>query len=231
MPEHARRSSVVHAPSSGGAGNGAASRRRAFVVGVGAVSIAPWLARRASARVPVADAREADGWQPSPAVLPGARRMGQGTLRVWGLAIYDASLWVGPGFRADRWATFPFALSLRYRRDFRGVDIARRSLDEMQRMQPIDDAAARRWLAAMQRAFPDVSAGDRLTGVWLPAASAPSGDAFDELDGRVQFQGPTTTVTIDGEPGFGPRFFGLWLSPRGPKLDLRASLLGEGGSS
>ena len=51
--------------------------------------------------------------------------VGSGTLRVFGLRIYDATLW-SPG---GNWAPDqPFALELRYARSFDGTAIARRSV-------------------------------------------------------------------------------------------------------
>ena len=46
------------------------------------------------------------------------RRPARRGCSVWGFEIYDASLWVAPGFRADGWARSPLALELRYLRDF-----------------------------------------------------------------------------------------------------------------
>jgi hypothetical protein len=178
-----------------------------------------------------ADDPGSTAWLPLLGGPSAARRLGAGTLRVWGFAVYDATLWVAPGFRADRWARSAFALSLRYRRDFRGEDIARRSLDEMQRMQPIDAVVASRWLAAMERAFPDVRAGDRLTGVWLPSSPVTDSVPGAQAQGRTVFHSPRGAVAVDDEPDFGPRFFALWMSPRGPKPELRAALLGEASTS
>jgi hypothetical protein len=183
------------------------------------------VSERASDRT--ADEPGSTAWLPLLGGPSAARRLGAGTLSVWGFAIYDATLWVAPGFRADRWARSAFALSLRYRRDFRGDDIARRSLDEMQRMQPIDAVVASRWLAAMERAFPDVRAGDRLTGVWLPSSPVTDPAPGARAQGRTVFHSARGAVAVDDEPDFGPRFFALWMSPRGPKPELRAALLGE----
>src|SRR5512141_3284102 len=66
-------------------------------------------------------------------VLPGARLAGQGRLTWWGLEVYDARLWVPPGFAAADFADHPFALELRYLRELRGAAIAQHSIDEMRR--------------------------------------------------------------------------------------------------
>jgi hypothetical protein len=66
-----------------------------------------------------------------PALPPGLRAAGQGTLRVFGFSIYRARLWVLPGFEPAQWAALPLALELEYLTSIRAEDIASRSLKEM----------------------------------------------------------------------------------------------------
>lgn len=90
---------------------------------------------------------------------------GQAKLTFWGFEVYQVSLWVAPGFTAKAYADHGFALELSYLRDFAGTDIAKRSLAEMARQASISDAQALRWGAQMRTLFPDVKAGERLTGM------------------------------------------------------------------
>lgn len=131
---------------------------------------------------------------------------------MWGLDIYDASLWVAPGFRADAWAQGRFALELHYLRGFDGDDIARRSLDEMRRQGPVSEAQAQAWLVAMRAAFPDVKRGDRLTGVNEPGVGA-----------RFFHNGEPRPAVAD--PVFAQRFFAIWLDARTSEPALREALL------
>ena len=70
--------------------------------------------------------------QPTPVLasaLPDARPAGSTRLRVWGLDIYDASLWVAPGFRADAWAqgrTYPWPFSEQAVREASGDELVLR---------------------------------------------------------------------------------------------------------
>lgn len=146
--------------------------------------------------------------------LPGARLLGQAKLRFWGLEVYDASLWVGPGFQPASFAQHPFALELVYRRALVGERIAQRSLDEMQALPGFDAARGPAWLTAMKALFPDVASGDRLTGLHRPGAGA----AF-RLNGR-------TLGTVD-DPAFASLFFGIWLSPATSEPRMRQGLLGQ----
>jgi hypothetical protein len=147
------------------------------------------------------------------AALPGALLQGQGRLRYFGLHIYDAALWsptpVPPGDPLGA----PLALEMRYARKLAGSAIADRSLDEMKRVGDFSPADGQRWLGAMKQAFPDVTAGDRITGVHRPGVGA----AFF-VNGQ-----PTADVR---DAHFAQLFFGVWLSPRTSQPALRAALLG-----
>jgi hypothetical protein len=135
--------------------------------------------------------------------------VGSGTLRYFGLRIYDATLWSPGGVWT---AGEPFALELRYARRFDGAAIARRSIDEIRAQRPYPDATLARWEAQMRAIFPDVQAGDRLTGVRMPGAGA----AF--------YHGTRKLGQIDDE-AFGDAFFGIWLHPATRAPDLRARLI------
>ena len=145
--------------------------------------------------------------------LPGARWRGTGVMRFFGLHIYDLRLW-SPAPLAGDGDRQPLALELVYARKLVGEMIASRSLDEMRRIGPFSDAQGASWLAAMTQLFPDVQAGDRLTGVQRPGQFA-----------RFFFNGQRRGEVADAE--FSRLFFGIWLSPRTSEPKLRAQLLGE----
>ncbi len=137
---------------------------------------------------------------------------GRQRLRFLGFDVYQASLWVTPGFRTDDWAQHGFALELAYLRDFKGSAIARRSLDEMRKQATVDDTHAARWQAALTRLLPDVRSGDRITGVNLPGVGA-----------RFVVNGQVVGEIADAE--FARLFFGIWLSPATSEPALRQALL------
>ena len=145
--------------------------------------------------------------------LPGARLLGTGSLRYLGLLIYDIRLWV-PGTEALREpGAAPLALELEYARSLGGRAMAERSLKEMQGIDTVATAQGERWLAQMQQIFPDVKAGDRLTGVQRPGETA-----------RFFVNGQVSGEVRDAE--FTRLFFGIWLSPRTSQPKLREALLG-----
>jgi hypothetical protein len=143
------------------------------------------------------------------------RVAGEGRLRWFGLQIYDARLFVTPdGVDMDRWTRTPFALELRYARKLLGEDIAQASLKEMARMGFGSEAQRISWLETMRRLFPDVIAGDRLTGVHLP-------------EGRAVFYRNDTRIGRVEDRQFVEAFFAIWLDPRTVAPDLRRSLLAD----
>jgi Chalcone isomerase-like len=146
------------------------------------------------------------------AELPAARWRGTGGLRFLGMHIYDAQLWSPDTVNGDG-ASQPLALALVYARKLVGEQIASRSIKEMQRIGSFTDAQGARWQAALSQLFPDVAAGDRLTGVQRPGQSA-----------RFFLNGQYRGEVAD--PEFARLFFGIWLSPRTSEPRLREQLLG-----
>ena len=146
------------------------------------------------------------------AALPGAQTTGSARMRFFGLAIYDATLWVAPGFRAATYAQHALALELTYQRALSGRAIAERSLHEMRRAASLAPEQEARWLAAMQEAFPDVNAGDRITGLHTPGVGA-----------RFWFNGHARPPLPDAE--FSRLFFGIWLADTTSEPAMRRALL------
>jgi hypothetical protein len=146
------------------------------------------------------------------AALPEGQWSGSARLRFLGLSVYDANLWVAPGFRAVAYAQHAFALELRYLRKLKGTAIAERSLAEMRRVGSINADQATRWLANMQEAFPDVNNGDRIVGLHLPGAGS-------------QFWVNGLLRASVAEPEFGRYFFGIWLAESTSEPAMRSALL------
>ena len=151
---------------------------------------------------------------PMPAAVaeasPGLKRIGAGTLRWFGVRIYDASLWA---YRSPPHFDRPFALSLRYARSLKGKAIAQRSVEEIEGLSLGTPQARRAWGLAMAGLFPDVEEGSTLTGLHVPGRGA----TFFH-DGR-----PLGAIA---DPEFSRAFFSIWLDPATSAPDLRIALLG-----
>jgi hypothetical protein len=150
------------------------------------------------------------------ALLPQSRLIGKGRLTFWGFQVYDARLWVLPGFKPEALAAQPVALELAYLRGFDNQLVAERSITEMRRSAAISDAQAKVWIDEMMRTLPDVKKGDRVMGIHRPGVG-------------VQFfmNGKPTGEIRDAE--FARLFFGIWLSPNTSEPKLRAALLAGAG--
>ena len=146
------------------------------------------------------------------AALSDQTRTGSARLRYWGFDVYDARLYVAPGFDIQRFEDQRFGLELSYLRGFKGADIAERSIEEMKGLARLDPAQAQRWQTAMSALFPEVQRGDRLTGVHVPGSGA-----------RFYFNGQWLGEIADD--AFSRLFFGIWLSPKTSQPRLREALI------
>ncbi len=187
------------------------TRRRLVTASLAAAltGAAPGVLRAQAA--PAAGAAAAKAPPELAADLPGAQLRGSAVMRFFGLHVYDIRLWTA-GNGGDPGQP-PLALELVYGRKLVGAQIASRSVDEMRRVGPVSEAQASQWLAAMTQLFPDVQAGDRLTGVMLAQGAA-----------RFHFNGRLRGDVADGD--FSRLFFGIWLSPRTSEPRMREQLLG-----
>lgn len=142
--------------------------------------------------------------------LPGYEAVGSGTLRFFGLRVYDATLWAPRG----AWASGqPFALELRYARSFDGAATAKRSIEEIRAQRSLPESTLARWEAQLAAIFPDVRDGDRLIGVRVPG------------EGAAFYQGTRPIGRIADEL-LADAFFDIWLAPATRAPELRARLLG-----
>lgn len=154
--------------------------------------------------------------QPMPQELtrfvPSAMLAGQSRMTFWGFEVYQATLWVAPGFVDVAYAQSAFGLDLRYLRDFKGADIAKRSIAEMRRQGPLSAEQELAWEGQMRNLFPDVKNGDHITGVNQPGTGATFW-SNGRLLGEIR------------DPGFAQKFFGIWLSTQTSEPALRRALL------
>jgi hypothetical protein len=144
--------------------------------------------------------------------LPAPRLVGQQRLTYWGFDVYDASLWASSAFVAEDWAKQLLVLELRYLRDFKGTDIAQRSIDEMQGQRPLSAVQQNTWSATLQGIIPNVRAGERITGIYAP-------DKGMQLLHQDRLLGELRDLDL------AQRFMGIWLAPETSQRKLRQHLL------
>ncbi len=170
------------------------SRRRALQWSCSLLAAGPWLAHAA----------------PELAEL---RQQSKAQMRFFSLLIYDIRLWSREPIDTQNWASKELALELEYARSLSGREIAKRSLVEMKRQAEIAPEQAQRWLQEMEAAFPDVQAGDRISG-WHEPGEGARFFVNGQLKKRIN------------DPQFARLFFGIWLAPQSSEPGLRKQLLG-----
>ena len=141
------------------------------------------------------------------------RLHGEGSLRWFGLKIYEARLFAPKQFAPQQGFQAPFALEITYALNFAGEKIAQVSIDEIKRLAIGNNKQHEQWLAQMKSIFPTVKPGDRLRGVHSPGQGA---EFFlnDQPIGQIK------------DSDFSRAFFSIWLDPKTAEPDLRRSLLG-----
>ena len=138
--------------------------------------------------------------------------IGQGKYTYWGFDVYNASLWANEASLVpEQWANQRIALELQYLRDFNGVDIAKRSIDEMHAQNALSKSKAGIWLKTLEGIFPNVAKGQSLTGIYIPNAGA-------------QFLFDNTVIGEIKDTELSKRFFDIWLAPQTSAPDLRKKL-------
>jgi hypothetical protein len=143
--------------------------------------------------------------------LPGVSLAGKGQLRWFGLHIYDAALWTRsdvPNVENE------FALDIHYARNIPAQRLVATSAKEIRRLGLGNDALLDAWSAEMARVFPDISKGDRLTGVNMPGKG-------------VEFYHNGRFAGLIKDAQFARAFFSIWLDPRTREPGLRKSLVGQ----
>jgi hypothetical protein len=144
--------------------------------------------------------------------IPSATFAGKGLLRFLGFQVYNASLWVAPGFKYSELGQHSIALELEYLRKFKREEIARVSLEQMRLSGSFSPEQGQQWQTALATVLPDVKPGDRLLGIYKPGASvafALNGQSIGEIE----------------DAQFAKMFFDIWLSPKSSAPKLRDQLL------
>lgn len=143
-------------------------------------------------------------------LVPNAQKVGQGRFSYLLWDVYDVALYAPQGKVSGRG---PFALSLSYLMNLNGKQIADRSAEEIRKLGFRDEVRLATWHSQMRRIFPNVEAGDRITGVLTQAGETVFFKGNREI-GRVRDQ------------KFGSAFFGIWLNRKTSDPKLRRKLLG-----
>ncbi|WP_100656647.1 chalcone isomerase family protein [Alteromonas flava] len=134
--------------------------------------------------------------------------VGEAKLEYFFWDIYRARLYAPNGqYAPDE----NFALAITYLRDFKGEDIAERSLDEIRQQGFDDKQRLMEWDEKMKAIFPDVQEGQSITGV--------------ASNGVSQFYLDSNPIGAVDDAEFTRRFFAIWLGEKTSEPGMRRKLL------
>jgi len=140
---------------------------------------------------------------------PGIRPLGRGRQTVWGIRVYDATLWVvGDRFTPGQ----PHALDLEPGRSVSADTLINNATDEMRRLKLGDASQIAAWRLEMRRLVPNVKSGDQVV-VFCP--SEPKTLAY--YNGSIQGEVDDATLC--------PAIMNVWLHPNSQHEAMRKSLL------
>jgi hypothetical protein len=144
-------------------------------------------------------------------MAPNLHPLGTGSHSLWGIRVYDASLWV----ISNKWNPGePHALDVRVQRAVPADKLVNAGVAEMARLEVGNAPKRKVWKSELISVIPNLNKGDRMV-----AFCAPNHKTYFYLNG-------TGRGEID-DPSFGPGFFSIWLDPRTANHALRKSLLNE----
>ncbi len=141
---------------------------------------------------------------------PGIHPLGRGRDTLWGIHIYDATLWiVGARFAPAE----PHALDVEPGKSVSAETLVSTAADEMRRLNLGDGSRLAAWRLEMTRLMPSVRSGDQIV-VFCPR----DGKTLVYYNGRIQGQVDDLTLC--------PAIMNVWLHPQSKRKELRKSLLG-----
>ncbi len=148
--------------------------------------------------------------EPVASQAPGIHPLGRGRHTLWGIHVYDATLWtVGDRFTPAE----PHALDVESGKSVSGDTLVTAAMDEMRFLNLGDGSRLTAWRQEMTRLIPNVRAGDQIV-VFCPS----DGRTLVYCNGRSRGEVDDTTLC--------PAIMSVWLHPQSKNKEMRKSLLG-----
>jgi chalcone isomerase-like protein len=140
---------------------------------------------------------------------PGMHPFGKGRHTLWGIRMYDATLWiVGP-----QWSpAAPHALDLEPGRAVPADTLVSNAIGEMRDLKVGDESKLRTWQAELRKIIPNVRQGDQFV-IFCP-----------DTNKTLAYLNGSSTGEVD-DPSFCPAVMSVWLHPQTKHQAMRKSLL------
>jgi hypothetical protein len=140
---------------------------------------------------------------------PGIHPFGKGRHTLWGVRIYDATLWiVGP-----QWSpTAPQALDIEPGRDVPADTLIKNAIAHMRDLKVGDEGKLRVWQGELKTVIPNVRQGDQIV-IFCPDTNRTIGYLNESKTGEIN------------DPSFCPAIMSVWLHPQTKHQSMRKSLL------
>ena len=141
--------------------------------------------------------------------VPGMHPFGKGRHTLWGIKVYDATLWIV----GTQWSdSAPHALDLEPGRSVPADTLVKNAITEMRDLKVGDESKLRTWQTELRKIIPNVKQGDQVVIF-----------CSDTNHTRAYLNG-SSTGEID-DPSFCPAIMSVWLHPQTKHQAMRKSLL------
>jgi hypothetical protein len=150
---------------------------------------------------------------PAAAIMSNAKKMGEATMRWFGLKLYECQLWSEKSPGQFNFKTDKHYLELVYARNFDGDKIAEKSREEIENQGVGKSAQLDQWQKKLTDVMPNVNKGTRLAALYVPGK------------GLSLFKDGQPVGEVN-EPELASAFMGIWLDPRTSEPALREKLIG-----
>ncbi len=145
-------------------------------------------------------------------VLSEAPRMhpfGKGRHTLWGIRVYDATLWIV----GTQWSAHaPHALDIEPGRAVPAETLVKSAIAEMRDLKVGDESKLSAWEAEMRKVVPNLNSGDQIV-------------IFCSLSNRTLVYFNDSSIGEIDDPSFCPAVMSVWLHPQTKHQAIRKSLL------
>ncbi|NDF12487.1 MAG: hypothetical protein EB060_06730 [Proteobacteria bacterium] len=141
---------------------------------------------------------------------PTFEKVGAGSVKFFGMKIYDSELWAPKGHYGEK---SPTALGINYKWDVNRKDLVRTTREELVRVGNFTDEQLDNWSAQLADIYPDIRNGDTIV-------------AFAYPNKRVVFFYNGKYAGEVADPVFANEYLNIWLSEKTSEPDARKAMLG-----